>query len=143
MAKPPCTFCEQNEGLYMGTNLDDGDTQVACASCLVPFALGMAAAVTQGMESHEATQYLDTFAAIAANLGVTPPAPAAKRKRSRAVPVTPQPPLDGSESDTDGRVTLDPPCATCGSQTATGDAVKLSCDGCGAVIATADEATAT
>lgn len=67
MAKPPCTMCEQFEGLLMMTNLDDGDTQVICVPDLPAFALGMAAGVTQGLTPDEAEAYGDAFDQLAQN----------------------------------------------------------------------------
>lgn len=64
MALPTCTFCEQNQGVLMATNLADGDTQVACGPCLPGYALGMAAAMTDGMPPEAAEAYAAAFDAI-------------------------------------------------------------------------------
>src|SRR5215469_8755103 len=130
MALPACTLCEKNEGIYLGTNLADGDTQTVCGACIVPYALGMAAAVTQGMEQHEAAQYLDVFAAIAANLGQQlPKTGKPKRARPSPRPAADMPP-GGSRSDAAAVVALPDPCAQCGSLEGLGDAEKLTCRMC-------------
>jgi hypothetical protein len=141
MANPACTFCEQNEGVMMSTNLTDGDTVIACGACLPGYALGMAAAVTQGMEQHEALQYADALDTIYAN---DPRAPKSDRLRPRGKTrktAAPEPPADVAVSYATDTVSLVPPCSECGGETATGDANKLTCDGCGTVIATASEST--
>lgn len=138
MAKPACTFCEQFEGVLMSTNLDDGETAIVCGTCIVPYALGLATTVTTGMDEAEAAVYADAFAAIAANGPKAAGKPAKTRRARPAITTAPQPPLDGAESNADGRVALPVPCQSCGSQTATGDEDKLACDGCGKVLAYAD-----
>lgn len=142
MAKPACTFCEQNEGVLMDTNLDDGETQVVCGPCLPGYALGIAAALTQGMTPAQAAGYGELFDQIAGNdrRPPKPPAKGARGKRQRATPAE-QPP-DGSEQAAAGLVRLPAPCPQCGGETATGDAEKLACDGCGLVLATADDTPA-
>jgi hypothetical protein len=139
MALPVCTFCEQYEGVYMGTNLADGDTQVICAYDMPAFALGMAAAVTEGMTKVQADQYGESLDAIYAHDPRAPQRPAAKAKAKAKQPPPPQDPPDSAQSDAAVTVALVPPCDQCGSTTATGDAHKLVCNECGAVIATADD----
>jgi hypothetical protein len=158
MAMPVCTLCEQYEGVYMGTNLTNGDTVVACANCFTALALGMAASATEGMEQHEALEYAETLDTIYNN---DPRAPKSDRLRPRrktqaAAPAEAGPatdgsaaladsasatepaehPLDGPEPAPAVTVHLVPPCEQCGGTTATGDALKLVCNECGRTIAT-------
>ncbi len=67
MAKPRCTFCEENEGVLMVTNLVDGDTQIVCGIDLPGFALGMAAAMTDGMTPEESEMHGAALDAIRAH----------------------------------------------------------------------------
>lgn len=141
MAKPSCTFCETNEGVYMGTNLSDGDTQVACGPCLPSFALGMAAAMTSGMSPELAGEYADAFDAVAANDPRPPKPPAATGGRRKPAAKTSDPPAASTGAPETATVPLPDGCPECHGPTATGDAVKLVCDTCGHVIASVDEQT--
>ena len=139
MAKPTCTFCEANEGVYMGTNLEDGDTQVACGPCLPSFALGMAAAMTAGMPQEVGEVYGAAFDAVAANDPRPPKPPAATGGKRRAAPRAAEPSAAATEPHGAATVPLPDGCPECKGPTATGDGHKLVCDSCGHVIATADD----
>jgi len=71
----------------MDTNLQDGETQVICGPCLPAYALGMAAALTQGMTAEAATLYGPALDAIYANDPRAPKIdrlrPGAKRKSGK------------------------------------------------------------
>lgn len=141
MPKPACTFCGENEGVLMDTNLDDGETNVVCGPDLLMYSLSMTASLTDGMTKEQAETFAELLDAIYAHdpRGPKPPAPAAGRKRK--VQAAPDLPPDGSEAAADGVVALLSPCSQCGATTAHGDAEKLTCDGCGAVLATVDDLT--
>lgn len=141
MAKPACTFCEQNEGILMATTLDDGDTQIVCGGCMPAYAIGVATAIIRGMSKQEAGPYADALDALHAAdpRGPRQPPPKAGRK-PRSKPAA-EPPSDAPQSHAGESVALPEPCQVCGSVTATGDAEKLTCDGCGTVIATASESS--
>ncbi len=83
MAKPACTYCGENEGALMVTNLDDGDTQIICGPDLPAYALGMAAALTDGMGPEASERYGDALDAIAAHDERTPK-PKARRRPSQS-----------------------------------------------------------
>ena len=67
MAAPTCTMCEENQGVLMDTNLQDGETQVICGPCLPGYVLGMATVLTAGMSVQESEAYGPMLDAIAAN----------------------------------------------------------------------------
>lgn len=139
MAKPPCTFCGKHEGVMMATTLDDGDTQVACGNCMPAYAIGLATAIIGGMSKAEAGAYSDALDQMYASDPRGPKAPPAKPGGRRRKADAPDVPPDGPPEAAAVTVALDPPCTSCGSEAATGDAEKLTCNGCGLVIATADE----
>lgn len=126
----------------MDTNLDDGDTQIACASCLPAYALGLAAAVTSQLAPEQRDSLADGFAAVAANApqGAAARPARAKAKAAKAPPAELAP--DGPRIDAAVPVALEPPCDSCGSQLATGGPEQLVCDGCGKVLATVPPAAA-
>jgi hypothetical protein len=158
MAIPACTFCEQYEGTLMVTNLNDGDTHIACLHCLPSFALGLAAAFTEGITMEQAKAYAKELDTIYAN----DPRPAKRQARAKGKGATlaavPDVPPDGPQGDAEARtatgatpdpqagsvahsgapgaIVLDPPCPLCGGTEGTGTDTKLTCDSCGAVIAT-------
>lgn len=158
MANPACSYCGQYEAILSDVSLIDGESQSPCANCLLPHALSLAGAATDGMTIEVADAYAELLDAIyandprqvfgrlegtaaemeAASNGSQPPpkAPAPSARKSRAKAKAAQVASDGSESDPPVSVELDDPCPHCGSREATGDAHKLTCDGCGAVLAT-------
>lgn len=140
MPKPACTFCEVNEGVLMDTNLDDGETQVICGADLPAYALGMAAAMLQGMPRSQAEALSEALDAIYAADPRAPKPPAGRGGRKPKGQPAPEVPPDGAQQPATASVDLPVPCESCGGVTATGDAEKLTCDGCGAVIATAHDA---
>jgi len=75
----------------MDTNLQDGETQVICGPCLPAYALGMAAALTEGMTPEAAVLYGPALDTIYANDPRAPKIdrlkPGAKRKGARTVQV--------------------------------------------------------
>lgn len=142
MAKPVCTLCGQYEGALIESNLDDGETQVVCGSCLLMYALSMAAALTTGMTEEQAKAYGGLLDSIRAN--DPRPATASARGSRRKTPAStpPDEPQATTGNHATSTVALLDPCPECGSKTATGDSRKLACDGCGAVLATNDDAPA-
>lgn len=140
MAIIPCTYCGDNRAIIMDINLGDGETASPCAVCIVPHAMNMAAAVTQGMTKEAGEAYGALFDAIAANDPRPPKPPARGGKRKAAAEPVPDVAPDGSQPLAEGQIALPPGSCPCGSATATGDAEKLVCDGCGSVLATSDDA---
>lgn len=67
MAQPVCTFCEQEYGVLMDSDLIDGGTQVVGPTCLPGYALVLAATATTGMTSELVALYGTYFDQIAAN----------------------------------------------------------------------------
>lgn len=140
MAIPTCTFCERNPGILLSANLDDGETNVVCGPDLMSYALTMAATLTQGMTPEQGQALGDLLDQIAANDPRPPKPPSGKSRKPKAAPAAPEQPAGAPGDPERVTVTLDEPCRQCGSETATGDTVKLTCDGCGAVLATRDDA---
>lgn len=67
MAIPPCTVCEQFQGVLSIVNLQTGDSEVLCGTCATPWALQFAASVTEGMSTEEATEYAPILDKLLAN----------------------------------------------------------------------------
>lgn len=67
MAQPECTFCGEEYGVLMDSDLVDGGTQVIGPACLPGYAIMLAAAVTTGMTPELAEVYGQYFDQIAAN----------------------------------------------------------------------------
>lgn len=139
MAKPVCTYCDENQGVLLVTNLDDGETQVVCGGDLVMWSLSMASQLTQGMTLEQSWEHAEALDMLKAN-DVRPvkAAPRSKPRKSAPEQVPPSAP-QAPEAVPPGRVTLPEPCELCGSLTAIGDADKLTCEGCDTVLATASE----
>lgn len=65
--QPVCTFCEDEYGLLMDTDLMEGDTKVIGPSCLIMYSLSLAANVTINISPELAEAYGELFDKIAAN----------------------------------------------------------------------------
>lgn len=160
MAKPPCSFCGENEAILLDSNLDDGETQGICGEHLPMYALTMAATLTVGFTVEQSEAYGELFDQIAANDARPRPKKTGRGGKSSSevtsAPAADAPPTGStahdpssipsasetvnppSQSTDEGHVSLPEPCPQCGGKSATGDEYKLTCDGCGTVLATAD-----
>jgi hypothetical protein len=162
MANLTCSLCEQEQGLLMDTNLQDGDTTIVGPACMAGYALTMAASLTEGMPPEAGEAYGELLDRIAAN-DPRPPKDAPRKRRGplsktladdsqEPVPDSPDIHADGPAasagteapppvpSDVPVAVTLPEPCPDCGATEGTGDDAKVVCNGCGKVIATTGEA---
>ena len=71
----------------MDTNMADGETQVICGPCLPAYALGMAAAMTEGLTPEQSEAYAAPLDQIRANDARPQATPKRQRRSQRATEV--------------------------------------------------------